>query len=142
MSNQESNNNSNTSCFYEILKVIDLLQRNVEKIEDIDGGCTKPFLGGCSNFSCYNTRPVTFYTCNNDLLTISYQDSSSNTQGTSSVFRVESLDDNCCKVRLLIPNPNQQEVSRAYIATNQFATINLKCVCVLQCLPDIIIDCL
>lgn len=134
MSNQES------CCLGKVLKVIDVLQKNAEKYDCISEGCTKPFLGNIGNVECFNTRPVTFYRCNGDQFTLPY--TINGTTLTSGVFRVENVEDCCCTVSILAPNPNETDPYRPYIQTNQFATINLDCVCVLQCLPDTIIDCL
>ena len=81
------------------------------------------------DYSDGTTQTITNYTLNG-------------TDATTTVFRVENIDDCCVKVQLLAPNPDTTEVARDFIATNQFATINLGCVCALQCLPDIVIDCL
>ena len=59
---------------------------------------------------------------------------------TSSVFRVENVNGCCVKLRILEVNPDTSDPTRAYLATNQFITINLNCICVLRCLADIIID--
>lgn len=132
--------NNENCCFAQILKVIDLLQRNAEKIDDIDNTCTKPFLGGCPNMAFFNTRPVTFYTCQNTLFTIDYQ--VDGVTRSSSVFRVEKVDGCCVTVLILEENPDTTDPNRPYVSTGQFATINLNCVCVLKCLPDVIVDCL
>ncbi len=136
--------NNEDCCFAKILKVIDVLQRNAEKIDDIDNTCTRPFLGGCPNLSVFNTRPVTFYTGQNTLYTINYQSEENGvpTVASSSVFRVENVEGCCCTCQILAPNPDTTDPNRPYIATGQFATINLRCVCVIQCLPDVVVDCL
>jgi len=134
-----SNNNDNC-CFIPILKVIDVLQRNAEKFDDLDSGCDRPFLGNCGNIACFNTRPINFYTCNNTLFEISYLEN--NTTLTSSVFRVEKIDDCCVTCRILQENPVTTDPTRRFLATNEFVTINLRCVGAIQCLEDIIIDCL
>ncbi len=136
--------NNEECCFAKILKVIDLLQRNAEKIDNIDNSCTKPFLGGCPNLACFNTRPVTFYTSQNNLYTIEYQaeENGATVTRSSSVFRVEKVDGCCVTLSILEDNPDTTDSNRPYITTNQFVTINLNCVCVLQCLPDVVVDCL
>ena len=126
-------------CFGKLLKVIDILQRNANGDCCIDESCTRPFLGGTPNIVCYNTRPVTFYTCSGNLFTASYQVGQETR--TSSVFRVEKVNGCCVKCRILEANSDQSDPSRAYVATNQFVTINLDCICVISCLQDIIIDC-
>lgn len=124
-------------CFSNILKVIDVLQRNAERFDNIDEGCARPFLGNLITLDVYNTRPVTFYTKDGSLYELPY--TLNGTTGTSSVFRVEKIEGCCVTVRILIPNPEPTE-TRPYIITNQSVTINLDCVCALQCLPDVIVD--
>ncbi len=125
-------------CFSKLLKVIDILQKNSCGELCSDESCTRPFLGGSPNIICYNTRPVTFYTCNGNIFTASYQVGGETR--TSSVFRVERVDGCCVKCRILEANPDQSDPTRSYLATNQFVTINLDCICVISCLADIIID--
>ncbi len=125
-------------CFSKLLKVIDILQKNSCGELCSDESCTRPFLGGSPNIICYNTRPVTFYTCNGNIFTASYQVGGETR--TSSVFRVERVDGCCVKCRILEANPDQSDPTRSYLATNQFITINLDCICVISCLADIIID--
>ncbi len=127
----------NECCFANILKVIDVLQRNAEKCEMVEEGCTRPYLGNFTPLDVYNTRPVTFYTKSGSILALPYTLNGAN--NTSSVFRVEKVNDCCVTVRILAPNPVVDE-ARRYISTNQFAKINLECVCVLQCLPDTIVE--
>lgn len=125
-------------CFSKLLKVINILQRNASCDCCNDESCTRPFLGGSPNIICFNTRPVTFYTCNGGLFTATY--TVNGQTRTSSVFRVENVEDCCVKCRILEANPDTSDISRAFVATNQFITINLECICVVSCLADIIID--
>ena len=125
-------------CFSKLLKVIDILQKNSCGELCSDESFTRPFLGGSPTIICYNTRPVTFYTCNGNIFTASYQVGGETR--TSSVFRVERVDGCCVKCRILEANPDQSDPTRSYLATNQFITINLDCICVISCLADIIID--
>lgn len=124
-------------CLANILKVIDVLQRNADICESLDEGCTKPFLGTFTLGDIYNTRPVTFYSKDGTLYTVSY--TLNGTTETSSVFRVEKVKDCCVTLQILAPNPTPT-TNRPYVATNQFITINLECICVLQCLEDVIVD--
>ena len=124
-------------CFANILKVIDVLQRNADCCEKCDEGCSRPFLGNFLVGDVYNTRVVTFYARDGSLYTLPY--TLDGVTSTSSVFRVEKVNDCCVTVQILAPNPTPTD-ARPYIATNQFATINLECVCVLQCLSDVIVD--
>lgn len=138
---------NNECCFKNILCIIENLQNNVEKLENINCSCDRPFLGNCcGNSPCfYNTRPVTFYTCNNELITIPYTLTYNGTTitGTSSVFRVEKVNECCCTCMVLAPNPNAEEaVDAPYVATNSYTNINLNCVCAIRCLPDTFINCI
>ncbi len=130
--------NTDNCCLGKLLKVIDILQRNANNNDCFDESCTRPYLGSSPNIICFNTRPVTFYTCNGNLFTATY--TLNGISNTSSVFRVESVDKCCVKCRILRPNPDTSDVNRAYLATNEFITINLNCICVISCLNDIIID--
>lgn len=114
----------NNNHLIDVLKLINHLQK--EATIPTNASCTKPLLGDVNSF---NTRPVTFYSCNNSLLTVNYY--TDNTLNTSSVFRVEDINNSCVTVRLLA----QEE--GAYVATEEFATININCICAIRCLNDI-----
>ncbi len=127
--------NNNSCSFISTLELILMLQQKGEDC-NVPNGCSKPFLGPDATGICLNTRPITFYSCcNNNLWTMPYTLNGIN--NSSSVFRIENLDDNCATFRVLAPNPNTSEVGTfPYIATNDFFTINLNCVGVLKCLGD------
>ena len=55
----------NTCVFSNILNLINTLQKNSLCNESIDNTCSKPFLGNGLTQECSNTRPVTFYGCDN-----------------------------------------------------------------------------
>ena len=117
----------------DILKKILLLQR-----QDFDNdnyiGCDKPYLGPTPNLVCYNTRPINFYNCmSGTLWTFPY--TLGETSNTSSVFRIENMEDNCCTCRVLAPNPVTSS-EEPYVSTNSFFTINLDCVSAIKCLAD------
>ncbi len=131
-------NNKETCCLGKLLKVIDILQRNASGNDCFDESCTRPYLGSSPNIICFNTRPVTFYTKDGSIFTTTY--TLNNTTNTSSTFRVECVDDCCVKCRILRANPDTTDLNRAFLATNEFITINLDCICVVSCLDDIIID--
>ena len=61
--------------------------------------------------------------------------SSGETTITTNTFRVEKINDCCCKCRLL-----NVDTSGNITSTNYFVTINLKCMCVLKCLSDIALE--
>ena len=60
---------------------------------------------------------------------------------TSTVFRLEKLDDCCATFRVLAPNTETTSMF-PYEATNSFFTMNLNCVCALRCLPDTFVECI
>ena len=132
----------NNCCFTKTLKLIDILQRSSEQDECFDNTCSRPFLGVNIPSLCFNTRPITFYGCNNNLITVNYTAviNGETLTGESGIFRVEKVDDGCLTVSVLIPNPDTNDTLRPYVTTNNTATINLSCVCVLKCLPDTIVD--
>ncbi len=129
-----SSNNNDCSCFAKIIERIISLQQQGDTCGDF-GGCDKPFLGNLANVVCLNTRPITFYSCSGTQFTFPY--TLNGVEGTSGVFRVENLDECCCKCRVLAPNPDTSTTSTfPYVATDDFFTINLKCVCAIKCLGD------
>ena len=132
--------NHNECCIADILEVINVLQCQAEKIDDIPNTCDRPFLGSISSNGSFvfNTRPITLYNSNNTLITMPYTLNGNN--GTSSVFRVEKVNGCCATCRVLAPNPDTESVFD-YVATDNFFTINCKCTCALACLPDTFIDC-
>ena len=122
----------NNSCegLTDTLCMIVKLQKQGSSIDDAPMSCDRPFLGINSN-NVLNTRPISFYTCpTNTLWTMPYDG------GTSSVFRVEQVEDCCCTCRVLSPTEN------GYEATNSFFTINLNCIGAIRCLDDIYIPCI
>lgn len=132
--------NDNNTGIRNLLKLIESLQKNA--CDDcLDNTCSRPFLGTNNNILCFNTRPVTFYGCDNNLITISYTttvDGVPTTQN-STVFRVEKVRGDCCVVSLLADNPTPTDTS-PYISTGQTATINLNCICAVKCLNDSIVN--
>ena len=136
---EESNK---TCCLGKILKLIEKLQRVSDCSEEIDNSCLKPFLGTPTSIECYNTRPITFYRCDNSLLTVDYTTTINGvvTTGTSGIFRVERVEGCCAICSILIPNPDTTITNRPYITTNNTATINLNCICAIKCLGDTIVD--
>lgn len=98
-----------------------------------DTSCTRPFLGPVDTTVCFNTRPVSLYTCcTGALWEFPYE--LNGTTGTSTVFRVENVEGNCATFRVLIPNETEEETT--YTLSNSYFTIDLSCVLALQCLND------
>ena len=62
---------------------------------------------------------------------------------TSTVFRVEKIDDNCATFRVLALNDDPTESATIpYVATNSFFTMNLNCCCIIRCLNDTFVECI
>lgn len=139
MCNNENNHCEN--CIADILKVILILQESVCKNDCCLDTCDRGFLGQPTN-QFFNTRPVVLYTCSSGSTPIALpisRDPGETT--TSTVFRLEKLDDCCATFRVLAPN-TEPESNLPYEATNSFFTINLNCVCILRCLEDTFVDCI
>jgi len=112
--NENQNNNNECSCLSDIIRLIIKLQNKKEQLQNFEG-CDKPFLGPCPSVSCFNTRPVQFYTCcSGSLWTLPYM--MNGTTGNSSVFRVEDINDCCCTCRILALNTDPSEST--YVATD------------------------
>lgn len=128
----------NNNCLANILNVINILQNNAEKIECQDNSCTKPFLGPNTNILCFNTRPITLYRCDNSLVTLNYTNAN-NEELTTTIFRIENVNNDSVGV-LLLEQTTDEEGNITYLNTNTYATINLKCICAIRCLNDVIVD--
>lgn len=139
MCNEDNKNTNN--CMYEILKTILVLQKEANMPECCLDTCDKKCLGCTPCTCCCNTRPITIYTCGccNTKLALTITKDPNETV-TSSVFRIEKLDDNCATFRVLVATVNDGVTT--YTATDSFFTINLNCVCVLKCLNDTYIECI
>ena len=84
-------NDRHNSCLADILETILMLQQRGKECDE-DNSCTRPFLGPSNNIICFNTRLISFYSCcDNTLWTMPF--TLGDTSGTSTVFRIESLDD-------------------------------------------------
>ena len=137
--NKETNTCEN--CITDILKVILLLQQSVCQNDTCLQTCDRGFLGqNCTTFC--NTRPIVLYTCSSGSTPINMPISKDpNETTTSTVFRLEKLDDCCATFRVLAPN-TEPSASFPYVATNSFFTINLGCVCIIRCLEDTFVECI
>ena len=131
--------NNSSCCINDILKVINVLQNQAEKLDNIPATCDRPFLGFANNTSAfvYNTRPITLYTANNNLYEAPY--TLNGTAGTSSVFRVEKVNKETATLRVLAPNPDTTSIF-PYVSTDSFIIVNSPCICAIQCLADTFVD--
>lgn len=125
------------SCLTSILETILCLQ-NTKDDECEVLGCDKPYLGPTPSLVCYNTRPINLYNCTTGCLW-SFPFTLGTERGTSSVFRLENLEGNCCTCRVLAQNPDTSS-NEPYVLTSTFFTINLDCVSAIKCLPDVLIS--
>ena len=126
--------NNNCDCLRETLCTIVRLQKQGECIDDGINSCDRTFLV-INNNNVFNTRPITLYTCpNNTLWTMPFTDGDES--GTSTVFRVETVEGCCATFRIL------RDVDVTLEATDSFFTINLNCVGAIQCLDDVFIACI
>lgn len=122
------NNNNENSCIAQILEKILLLQH---MDNNYSNGCDKPFLGNVTGIDA-NTRPINLYCCcTNSIWTMPYNYNGSS--GTSSIFRVEGINENTATLRILIPSET------SYTATDNFFTIDLKYISCIKCLQDTLI---
>lgn len=130
MCNEEKNT---CGCISETLKKISLLQK-----QDFDNscfsGCDKPYLGPVCTSICYNTRPIMLFNCCTGN-SWSFPYTIDGVENSSSIFRVESVDDCCCTCRILYTNDDG-----VINSTNEFFTLDLSCVGALKCLDDVSID--
>ncbi len=120
----------------EKLNLILTLQKNASCDARCTTSCTRPFLGPDQEEICYNTRPVSLFTCctgTNWEMPYELND----TEELSTVFRIENIEGNCATFRVLAPTTVEDVTT--YTSTNSFFTIDLDCVLALQCLPDIYI---
>lgn len=127
--------NTCSSCISDILKKILLLQKQDFGCDNFVG-CDKPFLGPITPSICYNTRPFQLYICCNGQPWSFNYTSSSGTESTSNILRIESIDDCCCTCRILESDTETGQ----YTNTNQFVTIDLHCCGAIHCLTDTYVD--
>ena len=137
--NNNDKSNNCESCMADILKVILLLQESVCGNDSCLQTCDRGFLGQ-NSLTFYNTRPIILYTCGSNGTPLALPISRDpNETTTSSVFRVEKLDNCCATCRVLAPNTDSGSVY-PYVATNSFFTIDLNCVCIIRCLDDTFVE--
>ena len=139
MCNDENKKNNCENCIADILKVILILQQKACGNDSCLQTCDRGFLGqGTTLFS--NTRPIVLYTCGMGGTPLAMPVSRDPAvTDTSTVFRLEKLDDCCATCRVLAPNTDTTSTS-PYVATNSFFTIDLNCVCMLRCLDDTFVE--
>lgn len=93
--------------------------------------CDRPFLGPPINNNIYNTRPVQLYNAYT-AEPWEFAFTLEGTETTSNIFRLESMEDGTVTVRFLTFNADNQ----TYTDTDTFATIALRTIGAIRCLPD------
>ena len=137
MFNNDKNNCEN--CIADILKVILLLQNSVCGNDNCLETCDRGFLGQNST-SFFNTRPIVLYTLGSNGTPLALPVSRDPGEAvTSTVFRLEKLDNCCATCRVLAPNTDTTS-TLPFVATNSFFTIDLNSVSVIRCLDDTYVD--
>lgn len=173
MSCKDNHDKKRNHCVCDVVKFINDLQDCATNT--CPTGCDVPFLGANPNVPLANTRPFLLYLANGELFRVpafnnnmmavmsqqANQDGNQNQNKNAQinncqdtvVFRVESVDDDCCAVlRALVPvnnkdnkdnkNNNQNtfcELVEAdmFVASNTCVTVDLDCFCAIQCLRDV-----
>lgn len=132
------NNNNENRGIAEVLEVILLLQQNANCGETCLDTCDRAFLACGVTTICCNTRPIMLYSCSSQSTPLSFPISKDFGETvTSSIFRIEKLDDNSATFRVLVLNEDG-----TLSATNSFFTISLNCICALRCLNDTCVECI
>ena len=139
MNNNQDRNNCCGNCLADVLKVILILQESAECGDSCLDTCDRGYLGQQFSTIFYNTRPVVLYTCNTGSTPLEMPISKSPTEtATSSIFRIEKLDECCATFRVLVATTVEDVTT--YTSTNSFFTINLDCLCVVRCLDDTFVE--
>ena len=172
MSCKDNHDKKRNHCVCDVVKFINDLQDCATNT--CPTGCDVPFLGANPNVPLANTRPFLLYLANGELFRVpafnnnmmavmaqqrdggdQNQNQNKNAQINNCqdtvVFRVESVDDDCCAVlRALVPvnngkdnkNNNQNTFcelveAEMFVASNTCVTVDLDCFCAIQCLRDV-----
>ncbi|MFB7139576.1 CotY/CotZ family spore coat protein [Gottfriedia sp. NPDC056225] len=177
MSCKDNHDKKRNHCVCDVVKFINDLQDCATNT--CPTGCDVPFLGANPNVPLANTRPFLLYLANgelfrvpafnNNMMPIMAQqaqggdDNNNNNKNPqinncqdTVVFRVESVDDDCCAVlRALVPvnrnnnnnnNKNNNNNNNTFcdlvdadmfVASNTCVTVDLDCFCAIQCLRDV-----
>lgn len=157
--NDKNHNDHDSNCVCDVLKFINELQDCATGAgsSGCPTGCEMPYLGANPAMPVANTRPFVLKQkgcCGPENFTANFFVAGPGPTircGTSEIFRVESVDDCCAVLRVLaLRNPGGEVVDenvtfceffnppgRTLIATNSCITVDLKCYCAIQCLPDV-----
>jgi hypothetical protein len=153
MSSNDKKNRFDTNCVCDVVKFINELQDAVT--DNCPTGCDTPFLGANANAPFANTRPFLLYTKEGELFkAVAFQKTGQGHHDfvcvRSPIFRVESVDDCCAVLRVLVTNQEKYDPDHETIgeicdflkgnedlfATSSCITVDLNCFCAIQCLRD------
>ena len=145
-----------SNCVCDVVKFIDELQDCASS--SCPTGCDVPFLGANQGAKFANTRPFLLYTKEGELFSSVFFLENGAGPGddvcaSSPIHRVESVDDCCAVLRILVPpgltapprTPEPEEIVCTFlkqttpqlISTNLSITVDLNCFCAIQCLRDV-----
>ena len=117
------------SCIKNLLKLILVLQNNSINVSCGSNDCCKPFLGPSLSIDCYNTRVITLYAKDGSLINSPFNNE--NSDGESSYFRIQDINEDCCTLLIL------NYVNGEFVSTRNTITINIGCICAVKCIDDI-----
>ena len=131
-----NNENCNENSISKILNFILKLQKEAEDINCDTTGCDRPCLGpSTNNLICFNTRPITLYSCcSGNLWSMPY--TLNGVDGTSTVFKITKVDGNCATFEILAYNYENENSLIPYVSTTHFVPLDSPCVLAIRCLED------
>lgn len=112
-------------CIKNLLQFINVLQRNSLERTNWDNDLC---LEKRTTNICYNTRVVSLYNCQGKLIESDYL--FDGRIATSSAFRIQDIQDNCCTLLIL------RKDNDLYISTNQYMVVDVGFICAIKCLGD------
>ena len=143
MGNNDDKKLLNINCVTDVVNFINELQDCASGT--CPTGCDVPFLGAHQGSRLANTRPFVLFNGQGTALSIFIPTTGPNI--SSSILRVESVDECCAVLRALeVPNvPDGQNPISFFLntptatlqATNSVITVDLNCYCAIQCLRDV-----
>ncbi|CAG9614742.1 Spore coat protein Y [Bacillus rhizoplanae] len=143
MGNNDDKKNLRINCVCDVVNFINELQDCATGT--CPTGCDVPFLGAHQGSRLANTRPFVLY--NGQGVAFGAYIPSTDSEVSSSILRVESVDECCAVLRVLeVPGvpPGQNPISyflntptATLQATPAVVTVDLNCFCGIQCLRDV-----
>lgn len=156
--NDERHDRHHSNCVCDVVKFIDELQDCAANSthHGCPTGCEIPFLGANPSMPVANTRPFQIFNKKGEIFTAPFfvPHTGGTTQAfdcaETDIFRVESVDDCCAVLRpLFVKKANGEPEDHTtfcdvftgpkgqqLFASSSCITVDLKCFCAIQCLPD------